>query len=194
MSRNIPDKEMKTLIALSGGVCAFPGCNKLLVEPGNPDDDAAFLGEMAHIIADSRQGPRGDSPMSDEDRDKHTNLLLLCGDHHKTIDAQPRTYSVSVLHRIKEDHEGRIRQATSSPAPPPAITLTREVIHSSLLAVKGVKVKRFLAASSWRKPRWCGMLGDVNVCTRMATGRARHAILEFPGYMARVLQPSIHQW
>jgi hypothetical protein len=67
MSRNIPDKEMKVLIALSGGVCAFPACNKHLQEPSNSDDDAAFLGEMAHIIADSRQGPRGISPMSDED-------------------------------------------------------------------------------------------------------------------------------
>jgi hypothetical protein len=30
MSRNIPDKEMKALIALSGGFCAFPGCNTSL--------------------------------------------------------------------------------------------------------------------------------------------------------------------
>ena len=82
MSRNIPDKEMKALIALSGGVCAFPGCNKRRVETGNDDDAAAFLGEMAHIIADSRQGPRGISPMSDEDRAKHTNLVLLCERHH----------------------------------------------------------------------------------------------------------------
>jgi len=76
MSRNIPDEEMKALIALSGGVCAFPGCNKRLLEPGTTDDDATLLGEMPHIVADSRQGPRGNSPMSDEDRDKHTNLLL----------------------------------------------------------------------------------------------------------------------
>ena len=119
MSRDIPDKEVKALIALSGGVCAFPGCHKRLYEPGNMDDDAAFLGQVAHIVADSRQGPRGVSPLSDEDRDKHTNLLLLCGDHHKVIDSQPRTYSVSVLHRMKEDHERRIRQATSGPAPEP---------------------------------------------------------------------------
>lgn len=145
MSRNIPDKEMKALIALSGGVCAFPGCNKRLLEPGNAADAAAFLGEMAHIVADSRQGPRGNSPMSDEDRDRHPNLLLLCGDHHKTIDAQPRTYSVSVLRRIKEDHEGRIYRATSGPATVMAITLTREVIHSSLLAVTHLPAAVFAA-------------------------------------------------
>ncbi len=132
MSRNIPDKEMKALIALSGGVCAFPGCDKRLVVLGN-GHAAAFLGEMAHIVADSRQGPRGDSPMSDEERDQHTNLLLLCGDHHKTIDSQPLTYSVSVLRAIKTDHEGRIRQATSPDTPRPPIELKQEVIHGTLL-------------------------------------------------------------
>jgi hypothetical protein len=151
MSRNIPDKEMKALIALSGGVCAFPGCNKRLLEPGNAADAAAFLGEMAHIVADSRQGPRGVSPMSDEDRDKHTNLVLLCGDHHKTIDAQPRTYSVSVLRRIKEDHEGRIHRATSGPAAAPPTILTREVIHSSLLAVTHLPAAVFAAPCAFHE-------------------------------------------
>lgn len=145
MSRNIPDKEMKALIALSGGVCAFPDCGKRLIEPGNADDPAVFLGEMAHIVADSRQGPRGDSPMSDEDRDRHTNLLLLCGDHHKTIDSQPQTFSVSVLRRIKEDHEGRIHRATGGPVNQPAPPLTREVIHSSLLAVTHLPAAVFAA-------------------------------------------------
>lgn len=77
--KNIPEKEMKALIANSGGVCAFPGCDKRFVEPGNDLDAAAFLGEMAHIDGDSRQGPRRDFPLPDEDRDKHTNLLLLFG-------------------------------------------------------------------------------------------------------------------
>ncbi len=151
MSRNISDKEVKTLIALSGGICGFPSCNKRLVEPGNTADGAAFLGEMAHIVAESRQGPRGDSPMSDADRDKHTNLLLLCGDHHKTIDSQPRTFSVSVLRRIKEDHENRILRATSSSAPLQPPTLSREVIHSSLLAVTHLPAAVFAAPCAFHE-------------------------------------------
>ncbi len=138
MSRtNIPEKETKALIANSGGVCAFPGCTQRFVEPGNAVDDAAFLGEMAHIVGDSHQGPRGDFPMPDDDRDKHTNLLLLCGDHHKTIDSQPQTYSVSVLRRIKEDHEAIefAGRRAALPPPPSPIMLSREVIHSSLLAI-----------------------------------------------------------
>jgi len=145
MSRNIPDRQMKPLIALSGGVCAFPGCDKRLVVPGNGHDDDAFLGEMAHIVADSRQGPRGESPMSAEERDQHTNLLLLCGDHHKTIDSQPLTYSVSVLRAIKTDHEGRIRRATAPDTPLPPIELKREIIHSSLLALTHLPQAVFFA-------------------------------------------------
>jgi hypothetical protein len=151
MSRTIPDKEVKALIALSGGVCAFLGCNKRLLEPGTAADPAAFLGEMAHIVADSRQGPRGRSPMTDEERDRHTNLLLLCGDHHKTIDSQSRTYSVPVLRRMKEDHESRIRRATSGPAPATPPTLTREVIHSSLLAVTHLPAAVFAAPCAFHE-------------------------------------------
>lgn len=135
MSRNIPQKEVKALFMLSGGVCAFPGCGKRLIEPGTETDDAAILAEMAHIVGDSHQGPRGDSAMSDEDRDKHTNLLLVCGDHHKLIDDRPRTYSVAVLRQMKADHEGRIRRAVSPTVveqPPP---MKDERIHGSLLPV-----------------------------------------------------------
>jgi len=133
--RSIPQKEIKALCALSGGVCAFPGCGRSLMEPCTKDDDAAFLGEVAHIVADSRQGPRGNSPLSDEDRDKHPNLILLCGDHHKIIDSQPTTYSVSVLRQMKIDHEGRVRKATQPDAPPPTVPTQREKILSSLLSV-----------------------------------------------------------
>ena len=42
MSRkSIPQKEVKALCALSGGVCAFPACGRSLVEPDTEEDDAA---------------------------------------------------------------------------------------------------------------------------------------------------------
>src|SRR5947209_7395787 len=84
----VPEKEWKIVLARSGGVCAFPGCGKTLTEPGTDDDEPAFIGEVAHIVADSRQGPRGDVEMSDEDRDKHPNLLLFCQNCHDRVDKQ----------------------------------------------------------------------------------------------------------
>ena len=150
MSRNIPDREWKMLAATSGGYCAFPGCDLHLVAPGADQDDAAFLGEAAHIVADSRQGPRGRSEMSDEDRDKHTNLILFCGVHHKLIDDQPRTYSVPVLQQMKRDHETRMRQRNgrAAVAGPPVLKL--EVLHSTLLPVTHLPEVVFVAPTDYR--------------------------------------------
>lgn len=90
---------------------------------------------MAHIVADSRQGPRGNSTVPDADRNKYPNLILLCTDHHTIIDGQPLTYSVSVLRQMKVDHEGRIAQQTAAPPPTPSKVLRQETIRSTLLPV-----------------------------------------------------------
>jgi len=148
--RAVPQKEVKTLCVMSGGICAFPGCGKLLVESSTSTDDAVFLGEIAHIVADSRQGPRGNSPLSDEDRDKYPNLVLLCGDHHKVIDSQPNTYSVPVLRQMKADHESRNRPASSSPPVDDRPAYTQEVIHSSLLPVTHLPDAVFAAPCDFR--------------------------------------------
>src|SRR5437868_1229307 len=97
----IAPAQWKVLLAESGGICAFRGCNRHLIANDTADDQATFTGEIAHIVADSRQGPRGDDPMDDETRNRASNLLILCGDHHKVIDSQPRTYTVAVLRQMK---------------------------------------------------------------------------------------------
>ena len=142
---DVSEKVARIVYLRSGGRCAFPDCGRELVEPGNSADDSAYIGEIAHIVADSRQGPRGDSPMTDEERDRHDNLVLLCRVCHKVIDSQPFTYSVSVLRAIKADHEGRIRQATAPDPAPPADELKREVIHSSLLPLTHLPLAVFSA-------------------------------------------------
>ena len=69
MSRSrIPEKDTKILIAKARGLCSFPGCGKILVESGSSPENELFLGEIAHIVADSRQGPRGDSELSNEEK------------------------------------------------------------------------------------------------------------------------------
>src|SRR5579885_2488857 len=99
---------MKLLFAKSGNVCAFPGCTQSLAIEATESDAQAVVGEMAHIVADSRQGPRGREALAPEDRNLAANLVLLCRNHHRTVDAQPTTYSVPVLRQIKLDHENRI--------------------------------------------------------------------------------------
>ena len=133
----IPEKEARIVYLRSGGRCAFPGCGRELIEPGKTGDDSTYIGEIAHIVADSRQGPRGNSPMTDEQRDHHDNLILLCRVCHGIIDSQPLTYSVSVLRAIKADHEDRIRQASAPDAEPAPIKMKREVSPNFL------KVERY---------------------------------------------------
>lgn len=98
-------KTVKRLFAQSGNMCAFPGCNSAIIDQGG-----VVLGEICHIAARSVGGPRFDAAMSRKDRDAFENLILLCGDHHKTIDSKPETYTSDLLKQMKavhEEHAGR---------------------------------------------------------------------------------------
>lgn len=107
---------VKTRVLLwgrAGGRCSFEGCGRELIEDATTTDDASLLGEIAHILADSEDGPRGTSNLSQEQRDKYANLILLCREHHKIVDDQERTYSVDLLTVMKAAHEARVRAALS---------------------------------------------------------------------------------
>lgn len=68
-------------------------------------DDESIVGEAAHIVAEKEDGPRGKSELSREERDKYSNLLLLCNVHHKQIDDQTQHFTVEKLYQIKRNHE-----------------------------------------------------------------------------------------
>src|SRR5690606_36034013 len=72
-------------------------------------DDESLVGEACHIVASSPEGPRGQSPMTQEQRDKLANLILLCNVHHKQVDDQPNVFSVERLIDIKAAHEEWVR-------------------------------------------------------------------------------------
>src|SRR5258707_376119 len=90
----IPPREQRILSQRSGNRCAFPNCRRRLTAEDSPPDRAVILGEIAHIVAESPDGPRGDSPLSLTERNKYENLILLCNIHHQLIDDQPQTYTV----------------------------------------------------------------------------------------------------
>ncbi|GHT36372.1 hypothetical protein FACS189427_07840 [Planctomycetales bacterium] len=148
----IAEKELKILIANAGGMCSFPGCNGSIVEPETDLDGNVFVGDIAHIVADSQQGPRGGSKMSEEERGKSNNLLLLCKTHHSIIDKQPYTYSVAVLQQIKYDHEKSIREKlyneTSEESP---ITLVHDTLYGSVLPITRLPSKVFSANCTIKK-------------------------------------------
>jgi hypothetical protein len=74
----IPLAQQRKLLQRSGNMCAFPGCGVLLTAEGTPEDPVVVLGEIAHIVAESPGGPRGESPLTAKQRNSYPNLILLC--------------------------------------------------------------------------------------------------------------------
>ena len=132
--------QQRKLLQRSGNICAFPGCRLLLTAEGTADDSVVVLGEIAHIVAESPDGPRGKSPLTAEQRNSYPNLILLCNQHHQLIDSEEAlaTYTVERLTAMKEDHEA-VGRAHAPGAPqrgralPPMV---QDTVYSNLLPVR----------------------------------------------------------
>lgn len=85
-----------------GGCCAI--CRERVFLNGRDEQPAQFRGEVAHIVAEQRDGPRGNSTLTPQQRNHEANLILLCFDHHAEIDTNAENYPVSRLNEIKRLH------------------------------------------------------------------------------------------
>jgi hypothetical protein len=97
------------------------------------------LGEIAHIVAESPSGPRGDSPMTAEERNRYENLILLCNQHHQLIDSKEALakYTVERLKAMKQAHEEWVQRSlrgrTNTPVELPE--MVRDTVYSNVLPV-----------------------------------------------------------
>jgi hypothetical protein len=128
---------------------------------------------MAHIVGESRQGPRGDTPMSDEERNKYTNLILLCKTHHKTVDDQKRTYSIPVLRQMKVDHEAWVEKTLRGQIAKPAPPLVTENIHSTVIPITHLPEAVFFA------PCICGDSKEGEVKSQIKYPSDRNELVPF---------------
>jgi len=103
-------KTHKLLWGKSGNRCAI--CKTELIEAldSTISGSEGIIGEECHIVARKREGPRGISELSLEDRDEIGNLILLCSNHHREIDTKVEKYSVQGLKEIKRDHEDWVKK------------------------------------------------------------------------------------
>ena len=133
--KQIPTPIKELLWGKAAGRCEMTGCNKLVYE-SHVTYDEIKLGEIAHNIAASKGGPRGDkdpfwhiNPAIDNEADYNAidNLLLLCPECHAEVDKNRKKYPVELLCKMKKSHEDRIRTLTS-------ITDERECILVSFSA------------------------------------------------------------
>lgn len=100
------------LWAKAAGRCEYDGCNKLLYKDDltSAEINRAFV---AHIVAASPDGPRGDAILSAQLADDIDNVMLMCHDHHRLIDReQVAEHPVERLREMKKKHEDRIRMVT----------------------------------------------------------------------------------
>lgn len=109
------DNTVRILCGKAAGMCEFEGCNKRLFYDGVTLSkfNNAYV---AHIVASSVKGPRGDKVLSAQLSDKLENLMLMCADHHKLIDQPtmgPRDYPVEKLRAMKKAHEEKIDRICS---------------------------------------------------------------------------------
>ena len=105
----IPNQVQVALWAEAAGRCEYRGCNEELIGDLIAGREDGKFGFIAHIVADSPDGPRGDpirSPLLARDI---TNLMLLCAKHHKAVDVDYLAdHTEAVLLEMKAEHEDRI--------------------------------------------------------------------------------------
>lgn len=111
--RPMLDSHVKILWGRAGGRCSI--CNAQLVEERVSSDPDVVVGIAAHIVADSPNGPRGESDLLLEQRHLYDNLILLCMKDSKVIDEQLETYTVEKLKELKKKHEARVSEKLSEP-------------------------------------------------------------------------------
>jgi len=100
----VKSSDIGILFGRAAGKCSF--CKIDLFE------NDVRIGEMAHIIAKSTIGPRGQLPLS-VGLNSYENLILVCRNHHGLIDGAPDKFPPEALLKKKADHEAWVQAALS---------------------------------------------------------------------------------
>lgn len=104
-----PQKIQSALWARAAGRCEYRGCNEDLIGDLISGNEDALFGFIAHIVADSENGPRGNPVRSPKLAKSLGNLMLLCAKHHKLIDVDDEaSHPEAVLLEMKDQHEARV--------------------------------------------------------------------------------------
>jgi hypothetical protein len=121
---SITEKTIKILWSNAAGRCSFTDCNELLTVQQAGASAPHTLGEMAHIKGKQKGSNRHDNKQNDLERDDYANLILLCPNHHTTIDKPENEiiFPTELLLAMKAQHEIRISECLT---PAPIDTLDR---------------------------------------------------------------------
>jgi hypothetical protein len=129
MSVSLP--TIKRLYAKSNNRCAMPKCQDPIILNEVP------VGEICHIKARNKKGPRYDAILTAIEKDDYPNLLLLCRTCHKVIDSDQHTFTPELLAEIKSIHEEK-----------GGLEITPEVARHAALLLTAAKPSSRTTASS----------------------------------------------
>lgn len=109
----IPGKVQAALWARAAGRCQYRGCGENLVGDLISGRRDPLFGFIAHIVADSPDGPRGHPVRSLALAKSLENLMLLCAKHHKLVDVDGLAdHPEDCLLAMKAEQESRIALLT----------------------------------------------------------------------------------
>jgi hypothetical protein len=113
ISRSISIATQNLLWGRAAGRCEFAGCNKPLWK-SSVTNERVNIAQKAHIYSFSEGGPRGNDAVSPENLNSIDNLILVCHECHRKVDAavDGGRYPVSLLQEMKLEHERRIELVT----------------------------------------------------------------------------------
>lgn len=96
---------LKKLFTLAGNRCAFPSCDRTLVDA----ESGSLVARVCHIKGRRPGSARHDEDQSEKDRHSLENLVVMCPGHSDIIDdkANLKWYTVEWLHEVKEQHESQ---------------------------------------------------------------------------------------
>jgi hypothetical protein len=102
----IPASQVRLIFGHSAGYCSFPGCTTRNLVPASKADDAVVVGQIAHIHSYKDSGPRANLALTLKQRNRYSNLILLCGLHmRRSISRQiPIQPAIFVLGRLTWKH------------------------------------------------------------------------------------------
>ncbi|MBC2593746.1 HNH endonuclease [Ruficoccus amylovorans] len=155
---SISRPTIKRLFAKSNNQCAFPKCAAPIIVNG------VVVGEICHIRARRKNGPRYDSSLSLKDKDDYPNLLLLCRTCHKRIDSDEATFTPELLAEIKALHEAN-----------GICEITPEVARDALLLIDSKQNSQRVTAKSSGNGVSIAVNGDVNAPISVKPTRERRA-------------------
>ncbi|WP_299120798.1 hypothetical protein [uncultured Eubacterium sp.] len=108
----ISESVKKALYMESAGYCENPNCNCSLL-PLFESGKISNIVELAHVIGQKIDGPRGISELKLSERDLLDNILTLCPTCHTLIDKNEEEYPVELLHKWKKQHKLKVENLFS---------------------------------------------------------------------------------